>query len=80
MNLEDMVDGFISECLLPTTHHKEVTRNQEIYDWYIQWAEYADLPMMKINVFGKYIAKRFHRTRRGGKVYYFCKLNPKVVD
>jgi phage/plasmid-associated DNA primase len=80
MKPQAMVDEFISECLLSTTDSKHVIRNKQLYDWYEQWSKHADLPVMTDSVFGRYLSKRFHRTRRNGKVYYFCSLNPKVSE
>jgi len=80
MKPQRFIDDFISECLLPTTGVKEVVQNKQLYEWYTQWSEHAELPTMTINIFGKCLAQRFHRTRRRGKIYYYCRLNPKMSD
>lgn len=80
MTVQNYIDEFISECLLPTTGVKEVVQNKQLYSWYEQWSEHAELPTLTRNAFGRGLAKRFQRTRRHGLIYYYCKLNPKMAD
>ena len=74
------VDEFLTDCILPTTSSKEVVQNKQVYEWYQEWSDHAGLPILTDNAFGRCLARRLHRTRRNGKVFYYCRLNPKVTD
>lgn len=75
----ELVDLFIGDCLLPTTNISKVMETKQVYEYYKQYCDYAELSPVGLNIFGRCMANRFTRSRRKGVSFYRCELNPRVA-
>lgn len=77
---KDIVDMFISDCLLPTTGKGQVLAAKDLYGYYLSYCEYAQKPPTSKIHFGRCMAERFKPSKRQGRNHYYCELNKNVID
>lgn len=72
----DLLDDFISDILLPCT--RKVLPSQELFDLYVKYCAFHETPSeVSPIVFGRGVSGRLHSTRRNGRTFYYCEVNPK---
>ena len=78
--VKEIVDMFISDCLLPTNGPGLVMAAKDLYGYYIQYCEYAEVDVASKIHFGRCMAARFRPSKRQGRNYYYCELNAKILS
>jgi phage/plasmid-associated DNA primase len=73
-----IVDEFISDVLMPCT--TKVMPSSELYDLFEKYcAHQGTAEVLSHIAFGKGLAARLWSTKRNGKTFYYCELNPRVL-
>ena len=74
-----IVDYFIGDCLLADNFVKY--QAAEIYKVYEAYCEQTGIGVPGgVRFFGGCMRKRFRRTMRQGRVYYYCEYKPGLFD
>ena len=73
----NLVDEFVMDILLP--HTAKLVPASELYDLFEKYCAHLEsaVPHSAIG-FGKVLSERLHKTRRNGRTFYYCEINPKV--